>query len=130
MIDSHGLAGWRFAWKHDAPEQVDGGTWESHGHVDFERRFIFLNDRYALDPSFDVTNAILHEISHAKVGPGHGHDSMWLSVAKRIGVKDPHPEDRPKRSVNPGIRHDIVWILPKEGEAKGHWERAKPPLSW
>jgi hypothetical protein len=31
--------------------EVDGGTWESHGHVDFERRFIFLNDGYALDPS-------------------------------------------------------------------------------
>lgn len=32
-----------------------------------------------------VLNTILHEIAHALVGPGHGHDYVWRRQAKAIG---------------------------------------------
>lgn len=33
----------------------------------------------------NVRNTILHEIAHALVGRGHGHDSVWRSKAIEIG---------------------------------------------
>ncbi len=34
-----------------------------------------------------VRQTVLHEVAHALVGPGHGHDAIWKSQARRIGVK-------------------------------------------
>jgi predicted SprT family Zn-dependent metalloprotease len=34
-----------------------------------------------------VLNVILHEIAHALVGPQHGHDRTWRSMAAAIGAK-------------------------------------------
>lgn len=36
------------------------------------------------DPA-NVKNTILHEIAHALVGCGHGHDHIWKAKAKEIG---------------------------------------------
>ena len=36
-------------------------------------------------PDASVANTILHEIAHAMVGPSHGHDWTWKSVARMIG---------------------------------------------
>jgi predicted SprT family Zn-dependent metalloprotease len=33
----------------------------------------------------EVRDTILHEIAHALVGEGHGHDSVWVRKAKSIG---------------------------------------------
>lgn len=33
----------------------------------------------------EIVNTILHEISHAIVGPNHGHDAVWKEAARRIG---------------------------------------------
>ena len=33
----------------------------------------------------NVRNTILHEIAHALVGPGHGHDYVWRRKAIEIG---------------------------------------------
>ena len=33
----------------------------------------------------DVRDTILHEIAHAIVGPGHGHDAVWQTAERRIG---------------------------------------------
>jgi predicted SprT family Zn-dependent metalloprotease len=32
-----------------------------------------------------VRNTLLHEIAHALVGPGHGHDIIWKLKAREIG---------------------------------------------
>lgn len=34
---------------------------------------------------FELTDTILHEIAHAIVGHGHGHDRVWQWKAKEIG---------------------------------------------
>ena len=33
----------------------------------------------------EIEDTILHEIAHAIVGPGHGHDAVWKAAAQRIG---------------------------------------------
>ncbi|WP_372728650.1 SprT-like domain-containing protein, partial [Nocardioides sp.] len=38
-----------------------------------------------LHPESEVRDTILHEIAHALVGPGHGHDQVWQAKARRIG---------------------------------------------
>lgn len=37
------------------------------------------------NPEQEVRNTLLHEIAHAMVGPGHNHDHVWKSAARRIG---------------------------------------------
>lgn len=34
-----------------------------------------------------VHQTLLHEIAHALVGCGHGHDNVWFSKAREIGYK-------------------------------------------
>ena len=38
----------------------------------------------------DVLDTILHEIAHALVGTGHGHDEVWKAKCREIGAK-PEP---------------------------------------
>lgn len=35
----------------------------------------------------EAIETILHEIAHAMVGPGHGHDAVWLRQYREIGGK-------------------------------------------
>lgn len=64
----------------------------------------------------DLENTILHEVAHALVGPGFGHNQTWMEKAKEIGLENPTPcgpalnldagrsiqagEVKPKRSFN------------------------------
>lgn len=40
-----------------------------------------------LNPVEQVTDTILHEIAHALVGRGHGHDAVWKAKCVEIGCK-------------------------------------------
>ena len=47
---------------------------------------ITLSVSYCLKASKqEVMDVLLHEIAHAIVGPGHGHDATWKAAARRIG---------------------------------------------
>jgi predicted SprT family Zn-dependent metalloprotease len=35
----------------------------------------------------EVRDTILHEIAHALVGPGHGHDGVWKAKCREIGAR-------------------------------------------
>lgn len=39
----------------------------------------------ALYSESEVREVIAHEIAHALVGPGHGHDRVWAAEARRLG---------------------------------------------
>jgi predicted SprT family Zn-dependent metalloprotease len=49
---------------------------------------IELSKHYALrNPEHEVLDTILHEISHALVGPGHGHDDVWKAKCVEVGAR-------------------------------------------
>jgi predicted SprT family Zn-dependent metalloprotease len=35
----------------------------------------------------EIRDTILHEIAHALVGPGHGHDAVWKRKCVEIGAR-------------------------------------------
>lgn len=56
------------------------------GLCDYKNKTIFLN-QLAIDtqPEPEILNTIKHEIAHALVPIGHGHDEVWQEKAKLIG---------------------------------------------
>jgi predicted SprT family Zn-dependent metalloprotease len=51
-------------------------------------RKIQLSKHYSnLNIETNVKDTILHEIAHALVGPGHGHNHIWRAKAIEIGCK-------------------------------------------
>ncbi|GAA6526021.1 SprT-like domain-containing protein [Intrasporangium sp. DVR] len=57
-----------------------------------------------LHPEAEVRDTILHEIAHALVGPGHGHDAVWRARARAIGCTG----ERCSSADAPGIVGDWV----------------------
>lgn len=66
------------------------GKWIARCYYD-EKRIVFniihLNSRSEVE----VRQTIYHEIAHALVGPGHGHNETWRNKAIELGLKDPKP---------------------------------------
>lgn len=79
LIKEHGLdqLGWRF--------QFDRAV-RRFGVCKHRSRIIGLSTALTqLNDESHVRNTILHEIAHALVGPGHGHDFVWKQKAREIG---------------------------------------------
>lgn len=78
MMNDHGLAHWRFRFDRRAVRRL--------GQCDHANQTISLSEKVlALADEATVRNTILHEIAHALVGPGHGHDWVWRRKAPSIG---------------------------------------------
>lgn len=79
-MGDHGLldAGWTFKWN-------NAGT--ALGKCDHRDHRILLSRKiFSLPANTHLAeNTILHEIAHALVGPGHGHDHVWKRQARAIG---------------------------------------------
>ena len=77
LILTHKLYGWRF---------VFDGAKTRFGLCSYRNRTISLSRYLTLkrEESF-VRNTILHEIAHALVGCGNGHNSVWRNKALSIG---------------------------------------------
>nr|WP_296065410.1 SprT-like domain-containing protein [uncultured Actinoplanes sp.] len=89
LMARHGLTGWRLVFDNAKTRA---------GVCRFDRREIGLSR--ALVSLYDVeqvTEAVLHEIAHALVGPRHGHDRAWRATARRIGCSGKRcmPPDAP-----------------------------------
>jgi predicted SprT family Zn-dependent metalloprotease len=35
----------------------------------------------------EIVDTLLHEIAHALVGPGHGHDAVWKAKCVEVGAR-------------------------------------------
>jgi len=80
----HGLlaAGWRFEW--DRAKRRFGRCSYRSKTLSLSRHLVQLNDATRVD------RTVLHEIAHALVGPGHGHNRVWRRQARALGI----PGDR------------------------------------
>lgn len=79
MLDTHGLTaqGWSFAF--DNAKRRSGCCHYGTKTITVSRAITSLND----DASLRET--MLHEIAHALVGHGHGHDRVWAAKCREIG---------------------------------------------
>ena len=97
LMQEHGLIedGWQF--------QI-ASTKNSVGRC-WHRGKIIEYSKYFLDESADqIVDTILHEIAHALVGEGHGHDDVWKRKCVQIGAK---PE-RVVEDIQSKIKYNFV----------------------
>jgi predicted SprT family Zn-dependent metalloprotease len=79
LLAKHGLPDWSFAFNRRK---------RSLGLCLFHIRTIELSVYLILrNPDEEILDTILHEIAHALVGPGHGHDAVWKRKCLEIGAK-------------------------------------------
>ena len=83
--------------------------------ISLSRNLVVLNDESK------VLDVILHEIAHALVGGGHGHDAVWQAKCREIGA-------RPERCYSldevetPKLRYVAVC-----GACKKEWQKHREP---
>lgn len=77
LLDQHELLGWRFGWDNAK---------KRFGCCNYSRRTITMSRHLTPHRTEQaVEQTLLHEIAHALVGAGHGHDRVWLAKARSIG---------------------------------------------
>ena len=77
IMNAHGLDDWRINW--DNAKRRAGLCSYSTKTLSFSKSITAFNH----EQSF--TETLLHEIAHALVGAGHGHDSVWRRKCIQIG---------------------------------------------
>lgn len=119
FMDAHGLYDWKF--------QFDGAK-RRNGMCSHREKIIYLSRHLTArrDP-MKVRNTILHEIAHALVGPGHGHDKVWKAKAAEIGAD-------PKRvsEIDDDERIPYTWIgvCPRGHIAAKRYRRPKAGIRY
>jgi hypothetical protein len=79
LLAGHGLGDWSFAYNRSKLQM---------GLCVFGRRLILLSAYFVeLNGDEAVLDTLLHEIAHALVGPGHGHDAVWRAKCLEVGAK-------------------------------------------
>ncbi len=79
LLASYGLTDWTFVFNRRKREM---------GLCVYDSRTIALSVHFvALNDELAVQDTLLHEIAHALVGPGHGHDAIWKQKCLEVGAK-------------------------------------------
>ena len=88
LLAEHGPAGWRVV--------LDRAKTRA-GVCRPARREIGLSAPLArLHAPEEVRDTVLHEIAHALVGTGHGHDALWRATALRLGCSGERTASGPR----------------------------------
>lgn len=99
-MDLHGLLDQGWSVVDDSRAKRRGGQCR------YDKREIGLSATHLLSqwPREEVLDVILHEIAHAKVGPGHGHGATWKRMAEQVGAS-------PTRCYSRGLpKADHKWV--------------------
>ncbi len=81
LIDQYAdLAGWSV--------EISDRAVRTLGLCVYRRKVIRLSrPMVELNEPATVAEVVRHEIAHARVGPGHGHDQVWRRMALLVGAK-------------------------------------------
>jgi SprT-like family len=113
LLASHGLHDWSFAFNRSKLHM--GQCLYGPQVIVLSVHFVELNDDDA------VLDTLLHEIAHALVGPGHGHDAVWQAKCVEVGAKPERLSHEVSMPVGP-------WqaVCPGCGRERGRltWRRA------
>ncbi len=73
------------------------------GYCRYDKQVIQISSYYAQhSEEIKVMDTLLHEIAHALVGPGHGHNSVWKAMALRLGATPRACDSSPETVQKPG----------------------------
>ena len=116
LMTEYGLTDWTFAFNSNKRRAgVCRYPFAGRaGRIELSRQYVLRN------PADEVRDTILHEIAHALVGPGHGHDDVWKAKCIEIGA-------RPERC------YDDTVVMPKGkwratcGGCKKEFDRHRRP---
>jgi len=80
LMGQHGLHGCAFRFNRCK---------QAMGLCVYHRKIIGLSIYFVErdNPVEEIRDTILHEIAHALVGPGHGHDKVWKKKCIEIGAR-------------------------------------------
>ena len=117
LLAAYGLHGWSFAFNRSKVQM--GQCWYGARLLVLSAYFVELNDDAA------VLDTLLHEIAHALVGPGHGHDGVWQAKCREVGAV-------PER-LSYGVRMPLgAWqaVCPCCGRLHDRHRRPKHLVGW
>lgn len=83
LMAQHHLSEWQFGFNSNKRRAgvCRYPTKSRQGRIELSKHFVLHN------PEHEVLDTILHEIAHALVGPGHGHDEVWKAKCVEIGAR-------------------------------------------
>jgi hypothetical protein len=117
LLQAHGLRDWSFGFNRSKVQM---------GLCLYGPRVIALSTHFVeLNGDDAVRDTLLHEMAHALVGPGHGHDAVWRAKCREVGA-------RPERlgyDVNMPVGR---WqaVCPGCGRLHDRHRRPKHPVGW
>lgn len=79
LLTRHGLADWKFSFNRSKTQL---------GLCLFGPKLIQVSVHFVARNGADlIRDTLLHEIAHALVGLGHGHDGVWKAKCREIGAR-------------------------------------------
>ena len=115
--------GWSFVW--------DTRAVRRYGQCRYRSKQIGITKKLANINTIEETkDVVLHEIAHALVGRGHGHDFVWKRMCRKGGAKPERcytPEDR--GGTVKTIKGKYKLVNKDTGEVYRYYHR-RPRLDW